>query len=255
MAGARVQMLANVPQDFLTKEIPELITKRDYRIYGQLIIDAIQIRSRQYHLDISSRTMQSYTWQTLRKKDPAQPSADLPWAKNSAILQSLTEKLTVKAKTKKYPKKVFVGILHQIDHFRKLIHEEQKAYYSALTDERSAVTLTYKKKNSMLDQMSFTAYDDRVVVKCPAKYAGWVQRGAQRKDRGLLRRRPFMGLTKAEDKWLLGLTEKLKGWTINYINSLLNPDQALPTRDKISDAQIYSMTRRKMPNAGQDRVK
>lgn len=254
----RVSVQAKIDSRFLTAEIPSVVSKREFDIFGQLIVDAVQIRSRQYHLDISSRSMQMYTWQTLRKKDPPKPGdTDKPWAKDSAILKALTDKLTVKAKTKKYPQKVFIGILHQISHFRKLIHQEQMQYYSSQTDERSDVTLTQKKKNSMLDQLKYSASDQSVKVICPAYYARWIQKGANRQNakKGVLRPRPFLGVTKAEDKWLQGLAEKLLQWWNNYINGLLNPDAALPTRDKISDAQIYHMMRRKMPTAGQDRVR
>ncbi len=248
--GFRVKLETTLPDRVrhFAKSGKVRFTRLEYDAIAQMIKVLTIIRTREYCLDEWGEAFAPYTWQTLQKKKPKDIENSIyPYM----TLMRIKDKLVKKLKSGKVKAKYIKTIKAQIMHFWGEISEVAKAFYGgdSTKGEREKVNLT--KSGKMLNSLISKGTQDFAEVSIKVRYGRWIAHGVKgnRKGKGPLPARPFVGLSTAEYRWLNENFTKKVLW--NFIEMFVASLYGERRPDQKSPSELANEALRKRPKKNQ----
>ena len=189
-----------------------LITRDEYAQIARLMVDVIRLRVRVYGVSLDGTPFTPYSPSTAAHKRGVE-DAEAPWAELQATLDKLVARLERLQEGEDKS-----AVRRSIGHFRAQIVAERKKYGEMLVrttkvdlSDRKAAAKTGRKP--MLDSFDESATVQKARIYNTCGYARWFLKGTKshmikKGDRAGqmlagMPARPFLGLTDAEEEWLM----------------------------------------------------
>lgn len=241
-----MQMNISLPRKITNKKAV-LLSRDDYSAIGQLIKVAIKLRTREFHLDNRGRPFEPYTMTTWVKKRQKDPKFRAPWDELEEVAEKLVARLEEAAtEEQKAP------IRRMLGHFRSQIVATKEFWYK---EEREAADVTLTDTGKMLDNMEVSGNARRARVYAGGPVARWQSKGVtnDREGKGQLASRPFVGITNAEDDWIMAdIVQPFIDFLADELGRLLFRGGEPSTRP--NGTQLVQRALRNMPTANEERM-
>ena len=205
-----LEMKLSLPKKAKKKK-QTLITRDEYAQIARLMVDIIILRTRGYGISTTGEAFVPYSPSTAAKKKGI-TDADAPWAE----LQSTLDKLVARLERMTEGEEAKAALRRSISHFRWEIVQERKAFGEKLvretkvdlTDRRHAASLGREPMLEMFDMSSTTQkariYNRNGIARLFAKGTNIRKRKGDNSGlTGSMPARPFIGLTDAEEEWIM----------------------------------------------------
>ena len=241
-----MQMNISLPKKF-PRQKAMLLTRDDYAAIAELMKVAIKLRTREYHLDNRGQPFEEYTMSTWVKKRRKDPNFVSPWDEFEEVVQKLVDRLERAAtEEEKAP------IRRSLGHFRTKIRAIKDFWYK---EEREAADVTLTDTGKMLDNMAASGNGARARVDAGGPVARWQSKGVtnDREGKGQLAARPFVGITNAEDDWIMAdVVQPFLDFFAEELGRILFKGENPATRP--NGRQVVSKALRDMPTKNEEKM-